>query len=527
MKTRIRGLRAVALALACAVASGAPLTAQTSNWFTYNGNYEAHRFTPLAQITTGNVASLREVCTFDSHEVISMESGPVVVDGVLYLTTDTSTFAIDARTCAQKWRHSRPAPDRFLRVNRGVAYLDGRIFRGGGDAHVYAIDASTGTTAWDVSIGDAAKGESVPMAPLAWNGLVFVGNAGGDAPGVVGRVNALDARTGRVVWTFKTIPDTGAARRGWTNAEKVPPTGGGIWTSLAFDPVREVLFVPAGNPAPDFYPSVRPGPNLYTNSVIELDAKTGRFLGYVQPVKDDYHDWDISSAPSVITTRGGRTMLTLAGKDGFLHGISRDGNSLRIRFSVPTTTRSNVDAPLSAARSTHFCPGTQGGTEWNGTAFNPALNLVYAGAVDWCSTIRQVPPDSVRYPLAPDFTGNLGGGFGALDDTTRWQGWVTAVDPDRGRVQWKYRTVAPVQSAIVTTASGLLFVGDMRGNLLALDARSGKRLWTAKAGPAIGGGVVSYDVLGRQYVAAVNGQISPIWPVEKSATARVTIYGLP
>src|SRR5687768_15509353 len=138
--------------------------------------------------------------------------------------------------------------------------------------------------------------------------------------------------------------------------------------------------------------------NLYTNSIVALDAKTGKFLGYIQTSKNDYHDWDVSAAPSLFTTRGGRKMMVVPGKDGLLHGILRRGNAFTLRYSVPTTTRSNVNAPLTHLRATRFCPGTQGGTEWNGAAFHPALNMVYVGAVDWCANIKLVHPDSIKLP---------------------------------------------------------------------------------------------------------------------------------
>lgn len=520
-------IRVYTSALGCAVVLTSSAYAQGKEWPTYNGNYEAHRFSPLTQITAANVARVRRACSYDTKEALPMQSGPLVINGIMYVTTDTSTYALDARTCALKWRQSKVySPQQFLKNNRGVAYLDGSLFRGSGDGNVVALDASTGRTVWTTKIADPTRGENVPMAPLAWNGMVFVGNSGGDAVGVVGRMNALDAKTGRVLWTFKTIPDSGDARRGWTNAEQVPPTGGGIWTSLSLDPARGVLYVPAGNPAPDFYPSLRPGPNLYTNSVIALDAKTGRMLSYIQPIKNDYHDWDVSAAATVLTTRQGRSMLSLAGKDGLLHGIALDGNRMTIRYSVPTTTRSNVTAPLVPLRPVRFCPGTQGGSEWNGTAYNPALNLLYAGAVDWCFSVTQVPRDSIRLPLRPDFSGQLGGGFGKGDDKSQWKGWVTAVDADSGTVRWKYRAETPILAAVTATAGGLVLTGDMNGKLLALDARTGALLWSGDAGPALGGGIITYDVNGGQYIAAVSGEISRIWPVAEGATARVTVFTL-
>src|SRR6185436_2782347 len=227
----------------------ATASAARGDWLTYNGPLTGDRYSPLSQITTANVGRLRQVCAFDAPEAVNFQSGIVAVNGVLYFTLFNHTYAIDGTTCQQKWKHTRPEPDTFLMVNRGVVYGDGRLFRGTADAHVLAIDATNGALLWDVSIGDPKKGESVPMAPIAWSGLVFAGNAGGDNFGVIGRVYALDAATGRIVWQFNTVPETGPARATWLKASpENPPSGGATWTSYALDDASGILYVPAGNP---------------------------------------------------------------------------------------------------------------------------------------------------------------------------------------------------------------------------------------------------------------------------------------
>ncbi|HEY0303573.1 MAG TPA: PQQ-binding-like beta-propeller repeat protein, partial [Longimicrobiales bacterium] len=283
--------------------------------------------------------------------------------------------------------------------------------------------------------------------------------------------------------------------------------------------------VPAGNPAPDFMPHLREGANLYANSLIALDARTGRMRDFVQVLdgRRDWHDWDVSATPALIRTRGGRSFLALAGKDGQLHGISP--SPMRIEWSVPITTRENVDARLTHTSATRFCPGTQGGTEWNGPAYNPRQNLVYAGAVDWCTRIRLVHPDSIPNPLPMDFTGHAAGGFGDFDPKTQWKGWVTATDPDAGVVRWRYQAATPILAGVTTTAGGIVLTGDMNGNLIVLDAATGVVVHQVQTGAPIGAGVITYDVGGRQYIAVAGGSISPIWPLEP-ATSRVTIFRL-
>ena len=504
-----------------------PAGASRTDWPAYNGSVEGTRYSALAEVTPANAASVQRACSFDTGEQMSMQSGPVVVGGVLYLTTDTSTYAIDAATCRQIWHTSRSyQPLGFLKNNHGVAWMGGRLFRVHGGVHAYALDASTGRVLWDVPFGVAA-GEGAPMAPIAWNGMVFVGNSGGDNMGVQGHVHALDAATGRELWRFDVVPDTGAPRATWpSGANATPPTGGGMWSSFTLDPVGGILYVPAGNPAPDFMPRLREGTNLYANSVIALDARTGRFLDYVQvvPGQEDWHDWDVSATPALIRTRTGTSLLVLAGKDGELHGISR--SPMHITWSVPTTTHANGEARLTHTQATRFCPGTQGGTEWNGPAYDPRLNLVFTGAVDWCASIRLVNPDSIPHPLPPDFTGNQGGGFGQFDPKEQWKGWIMATDPDAGQVRWRYQASSPILAGITATAGGVVLGADVEGHLLILDGASGRVVKEIDTGAPIGAGIITYEAGGYQYIAVAGGTVSPIWPLP-AATSRVTIYRLP
>ncbi len=513
-------------ALACATTLPRGSTAATADWPSYNNSLEGTRYSPLGEITPANASGLERSCTFDTGEQMSMQSGPIVVNGVLFLTTDTSTYAIDAATCRRIWHTARAYPNLgFLKNNHGAAYMNGRLFRVHGGVHAYALDAATGALLWDVGFRQG-DGEGAPMAPVAWNGMVFVGNSGGDNLGVQGHVHALDAGTGRELWRFDVVPDTGAARATWgSGPNAAPPTGGGLWSSFTLDPATGILYVPAGNPAPDFMPNLRDGANLYANSLIALDARTGRFLDHVQVLdgRKDWHDWDVSATPAIFRTRAGRPMLALAGKDGLLHGI--DPSPMRIAWSVPTTTRSNIEAPLSHLRPTRFCPGTQGGAEWNGPAYSPRLNLVYAGAVDWCATIRLVHPDSIPHPLPMDFTGNAGGGFGQFDPKEQWKGWITAADADAGEIRWRYQARTPILAAVTATEGGVVITGDMTGRLIVLDAQTGRVAAEVETGAPMGAGVITYAVGGRQYIAAAGGSISPIWPLDK-ATSRVTIFRL-
>jgi alcohol dehydrogenase (cytochrome c) len=522
-------------------APAAARSAATGDWLTYNGPLAGDRYSPLAQISTANVGRLGQVCAFDAPEAVNFQSGIVAVGGVLYFTLFNHTYAVDGATCRQKWKHTRPEPDTFLMVNRGVGYHGGRLFRGTGDAHVVAIDAANGTSLWDVAIGDPKKGESVPMAPLAWSGLVFAGNAGGDNFGVTGRIYALDASSGKVVWQFNTIPDSGPALATWPKASPAnPPSGGATWTSYALDETNGILYVPAGNPAPDFAAELRPGDNLYTNALLALDARTGQLLSYVQPIKADFHDWDLSSPPALITTRSGRRFVAAGSKDGYVYNIDRgavarggdtapDATRLVIRSKTLTTTRENTDAPFAAGRVTRFCPGVQGGVEWNGPTYHPELGLLFVNAIDWCTSVKMQPTAQIKGAPGAPWTGAEpadGWLFGKHDPVDQWKGWITAFDAETGDIKWKVQTPKPMVAAITATAGGLVFTGDLDGHALAYDAASGKEMWRHDTGKAIGGGVISYEAGGRQYIAVATGLNAATW-LTKAGPARVVVYGLP
>lgn len=498
-----------------------------ADWLTYNRSFTGERHSPLAEITAANIRDLHPVCRFDTGERVSMQAGPIVVGGTLYVTTPEYTYAVDAATCELVWKHKygyEPKPPFDLRVNRGVAYLDGRLFRGANDGRVYALDARTGRELWNTRAADPARGETFPAAPVAWRGRVYIGNAGGDNLGVVGRVMAFDAETGGRLWSFATAPSTGPANETWPpETEVYPRAGGATWTSYSLDTVAGLVYAPTGNAAPDFLPSLRPGRNLHTYSVIALDAGTGMLRAWYQLLEKDWHDWDVAAAPALIRTRGGRALISAAGKDGLLYGIEPGRGAFRYR--TPVATRLNVDAPFTA-EGTRFCPGVDGGVEWNGPSYSPATNLVYVGSIDWCYTVKVMEPDSLRGRDGVPWTGSAERlkPFGTPDETRG--GWLTAVDADDGTVRWRYRSPTPILAGVTSTDGGLVFTGDLDGNVLAFDATRGTLLWRDNTGQPIGGGVVTYLAWGRQHLAVASGMHAPeTWRL-KSTAAKVVVYAL-
>jgi len=495
------------------------------DWPVFNRTLAGDRFSPLAEIDRSNVGRLGVVCRYALPEATALQTGPIVVGGTMYFTTDTISYAIDAGTCAERWksvRHS-PTPSR-LAVNRGAAYMNGRLFRGSSDAHVIAIDAADGHTLWDVALDVAGRGVTVPMAPTAWNGLVYVGNAGGDLSGVIGHVYALDARDGHVVWKFDVVPSSGPARATWPTADRYPVSGGAFWTAFTLDERSGVLYVAAGNPAPDYDIAVRDGENLYSNSLIALSASDGRLLAYNQLVKHDFHDWDVDSPAPLVTTRAGRQIAASANKDGLLSVVDRgrvSAGALPLVFQAPTTTRDNIETPLSRERKTRFCPGYLGGSEWNGAAYHPPLNTLYVGAVDWCSTVQLAPTSA---PVPPTGAGWFGAASQGMDPPANAKGWLTAFDADDGTVRWKFAGTRPILAGVTPTAGGLVFAADLGGTLYAFDAANGSVLWQTATGQSMGGGIVSYLAGGRQLIGVAAGMKSPIWP-GGSAASQIVVYG--
>lgn len=546
MKLHIHTLRLVRLSLPVLLAqifllslpSVATAAVGNGDWPSYNRTLTSERFSPLSSITPDNVSRLKVVCTYDTGVETSFQTGPIVVNGTMYVTTQFDTIALDPATCKEKWRvHEQYTPASPLQVNRGVAYLDGRLFRGTQDGRVIAYDAATGKKLWTTQIAYPKKGESVPAAPIAWSGLVFVGNAGGDNYSVKGRMYALDAKTGKVVWEFYLVPKENEAKPGasastssvaevrrasWDNEAGVPIAGGATWTSYTLDPVTGLLYVPGGNPAPDFASNVRPGVNLFTNSVVVLDARTGAYKAHYQLVPEDFHDWDVAAAPVLITTPKGRHILAAAPKNGYLYGY--DLTTGKRLYKVPVDTIENADEPLTPA-GTHFCPGTQGGAEWNGPAYSPDTDLIYTGEVDWCSTVKALPPEEAKHAEIGQPWSGSANQFGKLDPKGQWAGWLYASNAETGKTKWRFKAPVPLMSGVTPTAGGIVFFGDMAGNFYALDAADGRKLWSYDTKGAIGGGVISYEADGKQRIAVATGMTSPIWPADK-VTAKIVVFGL-
>ena len=380
-----------------AAASGAatPAAAQPgdmksgSEWPSYNGGYNATRFSSLSQINTGNVGSLTEVARFKLPETTAFQSGPLLIEGTMFVTTATNMYAFDPRTGEQRWtQHFEPKSIGIGTPVRGVGYADGRLFRGTPDGHLLALDAKTGKVIWDVVGADATVGEYYTAAPVVWEGRVYMANSGSDV-GAIGHIRAFDTQNGKQLWNFDTVPSSGSGSETWPTDK--PKVGGGVYSSFALDTDTGILYSPTGNPGPDFVAAHRPGDNLFTSSIVMLDARTGALRGYHQLVKNDFHDWDLAASPILFTSRAGVKMVAAAGKNGYLYGLDRDLKN--VRYTVAVTRIENVDAPLTK-EGTRFLPGAQGGTNWYGPTYSPQVNAIYVPTIDWATTIKLGGPES-------------------------------------------------------------------------------------------------------------------------------------
>lgn len=478
--------------------------ASSPNWLYATQNYAGTRFAPLRQITPANAAGLRPACIYRSEQAAPTQTNPLVYNGVMYLTFARSTVAIDAATCREIWTHTwQPKGHEISPTNRGGAIKDGKLIRGTADGYLIALDMASGELLWSREIASASTSQYVSAPPLIYKNLVVIGPAGADF-GPKNWVGAFKIDSGEPVWKFNLIPDAGEpGAETWDNAEALKHGGGSIWSPLSLDAASGTLYVPVGNPAPDFYGPLRTGANLYTNSIVALSAETGKLVAYKQTGPHDVYDADLSQVSplmSVVLEGKSTDVIAASGKDGYLRLFDR---KLQTQFyQVPITTIKNTSA-LPTVEGTHRCPGLLGGVEWNGPAYDAASNTLFVAAVDWCGTFKL----SAEAPQ-PAAEAHYYGGAVISDPRAQAKGWLTAFDASTGKEKWKYASETPLVAGLVASAGGMLFTGDLHNDFLALEAATGKVLYRFNTGGTIGGGVVSYEINAKQYVAAASGSVS-------------------
>jgi len=502
----------------------------SSNFLATNGNYEQTRFYPNDQINRNNVAHLHPAWIFTTEVKESMETSPIIVNGVMYATTSFShVYALDAKTGQQIW-HFKPKLGAVTTFccgpnNRGVAVYDDKVYVATLDSKLYALDAKSGDVVWQVQIADPEKGYSETMAPTAVDGKILIGTNGGEY-GIRGFVRAYDAKDGKLLWNFDTIPEnsvgvwatkdaTGRDEHRDIAAEKAAlakngdpykTLGGGVWQNPSVDLATKRIYFVVGNPSPDLYGAIRPGDNLYTDSLVSLDLDTGKYVCHSQYVPHDVWDLDAVS-PTVLVEaadKDGKTIPAVihAGKTGYVYVHDRKDCSL-IRFSEPMVSQKGrwvlptPTKPLDPNSAKMF-PGANGGVEWSPMATDSGQNLAYA------INLEQEMTYTVADEAYPDGKLWLGGAFTNIPGGVQ-SGNITAVNYNTGKIAWQVKTPQPMIGGILATSGGLVFAGEGNGAFNAFDSSNGKLLWRFQAGAGVNAPPSSYVVDGKQYIVVGSG----------------------
>jgi len=513
------------LSLALLAAAGLPVSyerlrnaeKEPGNWLTYSGNYRGWRYSPLDQITAENVHRLRPKWMFQMRTTHKVETTPIVVDGVMYVTRPPSdVIALDAETGRRLWSYRYPAPRDAIaccgQVNRGVAVLGDRVFLNTVDAKVVALDARSGRELWKTEIIGYKAGYAATGAPLALKDKIIVGIAGGEF-GIRGFLDAYDAATGRRVWRFYTIPGPGEPNFGTWEGDSWKTGGSPTWVTGSFDPELNLVYWGTGNPGPDWNGDNRKGDNLYSDSMLALDADTGLLKWYFQYTPHDIWDWDATQVPILadLPFRGrARKLLLHPNRNGFYYVLDREsGEFLLAKPYVKQTWAKEIDArgrPVVApGREPTFdgndtvWPGVDGGLNWFSPSYSPQTGLLYVPARE---------THEVFFKAEAVYRPGLGfGGGGSRLVPGESYGTVRALDPATGEKRWEHRLLSPQWSGVMATAGNVVFGTSLEGAVFALDARTGRDLWHFTADGRSYGNPVSYLAGGSQYVTVAVGDV--------------------
>jgi alcohol dehydrogenase (cytochrome c) len=505
---------------------------EAHNWLTYSGSYMSQRYTQLGEVTPSNVTDLEQKWIFQAQSLQSFSATPLVVDGVMYVTqAPNDIVALDAKTGRVFWvYHYAPTPGRICcrgLVNRGVAILGDTLYMATVDAHLVAVDARNGQPLWDTKVGEAKAAYAMTLAPLVIKDKVIVGVAGAEY-GIRGYIAAYDAQTGKEAWRFYTIPGPGEpGHNTWPPGDAWEHGGASVWTTGSYDPELNLTYWGVGNPGPDFNSAQREGDNLYSDSVVALDADTGKLRWHFQFTPNDPYDYDSTQIPVLVDTNWEgrpRKLMLWGNRNGFFYVLDRItgqfllgrpftkvnwASSLHPRTGRPSLTPQPPGQPTF--------PGPAGATNWYSPSYSPRTGLFYLSAWENYSTVF-AEGERVKYREGQNFTGGnltqtpgtaamplLGRGVINTWHEGAPRGVVMAIDPVTVTKKWAFEMHDVTTSGILTTASDLLFVGGREGYFQALDARTGALLWKASVGGEVAAGPMSYQVDGKQYVAIAAG----------------------
>ena len=480
-------------------------------WLTFHGDYSGRRHSPLTQITPENVHRLTAQWTFQTGTTTrgrGFETTPLVWDGVLYVTgSNNYAWALDARTGRPFWSYRRDLPDDLTYgarapVNRGFGILGDTLFMVTLDAHLLAFDRKTGSIVWDIELADYHVGYSATLAPLVIDDKVIVGISGGEYQ-TRGFVDAYDPSTGDRIWRFHTIPDPGAPGSDtWPAADVMARGGGGTWMTGTYDPELNLLYWGTGNPNPDYYGADRQGDNLYTDSIVALDADTGTLRWHYQFTPHDTHDWDSNHVPvqADLTIDGvRRRVVMVANRNGFFYVLDRVTGELLVGEPFTATSWAREIGPdgrpivLNEDGSKGCLPDPWGSTNFMPPSFDPARGLFFVTARETCATF---------VPQKPEIGQGLYSSGGTVwIDQDKGYAALRALDAATGERRWEFRYPSATMAGVTSTATGVVFAGDHEGNFMAFDADTGENLWHYPMGSRVWGAAAMTHMLdGRQYV---------------------------
>ncbi|MED5411888.1 MAG: PQQ-dependent dehydrogenase, methanol/ethanol family [Pseudomonadota bacterium] len=487
-----------------------------TRWLTYSGDYSGTRHSPLTQITPENVAELRPIWTFQSGTTTrgrGWETTPLLDDGVLYLTgSNNYAWALDARTGRAFWQYRRNLPDNLTYgasapVNRGFGMLGNQLFMVTLDAHLMSLDRRTGEVLWDRELADYQIGYAATLAPLVIGNKVIVGISGGEYQ-TRGFIDAFDPASGERIWRFNTIPGPGEpGSETWPDDPLIlAQGGGGTWMNGSYDPELNLIYWGVGNPNPDYYDENRPGDNLYTDSIVALDANTGELRWHYQFTPHDINDWDSNHMPVLadIEWQGEpRKVVMVGNRNGFFYVLDREDGELLLGEPFTATTWAREIGPdgrpiILNDGSLGCLPDPWGSTNFYPPTFFPGLDLFILNARETCATY--VPEEPANTPGQSNFGGTV------YIDAEAGYGALRALDIHTGELEWEFAYPSPTFGGVMSTASGLVFAGDHEGNFMAFDAESGENLWNYQTGSRIwGAAAITYMLDGIQYVMIPSG----------------------
>ena len=479
-------------------------TNDRKNWLLHGKDYNNQRYSPLSQINTDNIKSLTPAALIQTGMTASFETTPLVIDGVMYVTTPVvnnkmKIIAYNAATGARTWETTYDVSTQKLccgPVNRGLAAGYGNLYVATTDANLLAIDAKTGKQVWKTNIANPQAGYSETMAPQIYDGMVIVGSAGGEWP-LRGFVAAYDAKTGKQVWRWDSTDPNTFEGDSWKSG------GGMVWTTPAIDPKRNLVIFSVGNPNPDLDGTNREGDNLYTNSIVALNAKTGKLAWHYQEVKHDVWDYDAVSNVMLFDAKDdkGNTVPAAgeAGKVGWYFIVNRENGKL-IRKSEPFVTMNSNMFKAPTKEGVDILPGANGGDEWTPPAYSPKTHDVYVPAMD---QLMKFTSDGNTETIPG--TMRLGSTFVNVKNNGVQDGRFSAINVDTGKIAWQYKAPQPLIGGALATAGNLVFTGEGNGWFDAFNAKTGQKLWRYNLGAGVNAPPISYEVNGRQYIAVAAG----------------------